>query len=101
MILTIAITIIGMIGKIGRIGATWWSTIEVIVLTTSNGPETSEIIGSGATSIRIAKRDAKRDRGRVFLMEGRRMIDVSPTALAPPDLIREIPTGNALGQVNS
>ena len=29
------------------------------------------------------------------------MNDASPTALAPLDLIREIPTGNALGQVNS
>jgi hypothetical protein len=70
MILTIAITIIGMTGKIGRIGATWWSTIEVIVHTTSNGLETRGIIGSGATSIRIAKRDARRDRGRAFVMTG-------------------------------
>jgi hypothetical protein len=70
MIHIIATTIIGMTGKIGRTGATWWSTIEVIVLTTSNGPETKGIIGNGATSIRIAKRDARRDRGRVFVMAG-------------------------------
>jgi len=70
MILTIAITIIGMTGKIGRTGATWWSIIEVIGRTTSNGLETREIIGSGATSIRIATRDARRDRGRAFVMTG-------------------------------
>jgi hypothetical protein len=70
MIHIIATTIIGMTGKIERTGATWWSTIEVIVLTTSNEPETREIIGSGVTSIRIAKRDARRDRGRVIVMAG-------------------------------
>jgi len=97
MILTIAITIIGMTGKIGRTEATWWSTIEVIVLTTSNGPETSEIIGSGVTSIRIAKRDARRDRGRVFMMERRRAIDASPGYVTKLILLVKFPTANSFG----
>lgn len=69
-ILTIAITIIGTTVKIMLIGVTWWSTIEVIVHTTSNEPETKEIIGSGATSIRTAKRDTKRDKFRVSVTVG-------------------------------
>jgi hypothetical protein len=73
-------------------GVTWWSTIEVIVLTTSNEPEIKEIIGSGATSIRIAKRDARRDRRRVFVMAGETHDWCVSDCTGAADLIREIPT---------
>jgi hypothetical protein len=61
----ITTTITGMIVKIMRTGATWWSTIELIVLTTSNVPGIRGTIGSGATSILTTMRDAKRDRPKV------------------------------------
>jgi hypothetical protein len=72
MIVIIAITIIGMTVRIMLTGVTWWSTIESTVLTTTSEPGISGTTGSGATSIRIAKRDAmtdaKRDRRREFVM---------------------------------
>jgi hypothetical protein len=85
MILTTVITIIGMTGKIMPTGATWWSTIEVIVLTTSNEPETRETTGSGGTSIPTAKKDvmtdAKRDRPDVKGGESRCIPAFSPLLL--------------------
>jgi hypothetical protein len=64
-ILIITTTITGMIVKIMRTGATWWSTIELIVLITSNVPGIRGTIGIGATSILTTMRDAKRDRPKI------------------------------------
>jgi hypothetical protein len=54
-----------MIVKIMRTGATWWSTIGLIVLITNNVLGIRGTIGSGATSILTTMRDAKRDRPKV------------------------------------
>jgi hypothetical protein len=68
MIVTIVIITIGMTAKIMPTGAIWLSGIKLTGRTTTREPETRETTGSGATIIRTAKRDTKRDRQGVFVI---------------------------------
>jgi hypothetical protein len=105
MIVTIATIIIGTIMKIGRTGLIWWNATGLTARTTSSGPETKGITGSGATIILTAMRDAmtgaKRDRCRGFVMAREtRDARVSPLH-AQADPICKVPTADSPRHVES